>query len=256
MTTEKDKAALDIIYRLKDACIGAPYAKVAWPHRLLHDAISEIETLRATLAPAVVEPVSGDIARLKGTMRYIHRQITLNHPGVLKVIQMNVENALKEGACSSCKGLGCNDCGNTGEPFNAFIDGFDVADAAAPEPEKAQGDNTLSNEIHINKGCPYWYRSMYWDGNGDPATRYVRGDLYDAMQKEWVGERKNRQDCEAKIDDLYKLAKERREPPADLSIGKQAEQIYEWCACLTRDDAENQIRGLLGRISGVSKEGE
>ena len=31
------------------------------------------------------------------------------------------------------------------------------------------------------------------------------------------------------------------------SIGEKAAQIYDWCACLTREDAENQIRGLLGR---------
>jgi hypothetical protein len=36
----------DIIERLKEACNGHPAAKIPWPHRLLHDAIAEIERLR------------------------------------------------------------------------------------------------------------------------------------------------------------------------------------------------------------------
>lgn len=39
----------DIIDRLKEACNGHPAAKIPWPHRLLHDAISEIEHLRAVV---------------------------------------------------------------------------------------------------------------------------------------------------------------------------------------------------------------
>lgn len=37
----------DVLERLKAACVGHPHAKIAWPHRLLHDAIAEIERLRA-----------------------------------------------------------------------------------------------------------------------------------------------------------------------------------------------------------------
>lgn len=33
----------DIIQRLKAACNGHPNAQIPWPHRLLHDAIAEIE---------------------------------------------------------------------------------------------------------------------------------------------------------------------------------------------------------------------
>ena len=42
----------DIIERLNDHCVGHPYAKIEWPHRLLHDARDEIETLRAKLTIA------------------------------------------------------------------------------------------------------------------------------------------------------------------------------------------------------------
>ena len=35
----------NIIERLKEACKGHPHAKIPWPHRLLHDAIDEIERL-------------------------------------------------------------------------------------------------------------------------------------------------------------------------------------------------------------------
>lgn len=37
----------DIVTRLGAACVGHPHAKIPWPHRLLHDAIAEIEKLRA-----------------------------------------------------------------------------------------------------------------------------------------------------------------------------------------------------------------
>jgi len=40
----------DIIIRLNEACIGHPFAKIAWPHRVLHDAAQEIEALRAQVA--------------------------------------------------------------------------------------------------------------------------------------------------------------------------------------------------------------
>lgn len=40
----------DIVERLEAHCNGHPNAKIPWPHRVLHDAISEIKRLRAELA--------------------------------------------------------------------------------------------------------------------------------------------------------------------------------------------------------------
>lgn len=40
----------DIVDRINDACVGHPAAKIAWPHRLLHDARDEIVRLRAELS--------------------------------------------------------------------------------------------------------------------------------------------------------------------------------------------------------------
>ena len=36
----------DILQRLQEACVGHPHAKIPWPHRLLHDAVAEIDKLR------------------------------------------------------------------------------------------------------------------------------------------------------------------------------------------------------------------
>jgi len=36
----------DIVERLNDHCVGHPYSKIEWPHRLLHDARNEINRLR------------------------------------------------------------------------------------------------------------------------------------------------------------------------------------------------------------------
>jgi hypothetical protein len=37
----------DIVERLNEHCVGHPYAKIEWPHRLLHDARDEIARLRS-----------------------------------------------------------------------------------------------------------------------------------------------------------------------------------------------------------------
>ena len=42
MTTDPS----DIVERLRAACVGHPHANIPWPHRLLHDAMGEIELLR------------------------------------------------------------------------------------------------------------------------------------------------------------------------------------------------------------------
>jgi hypothetical protein len=50
----------DIVDRLCAACNGKP-AQIKWPHRLLHDAIAEIENLRARLLDK--EAVENDMCR-------------------------------------------------------------------------------------------------------------------------------------------------------------------------------------------------
>jgi len=47
----------DIVERLRAAYNGHPHAKGPWPHRLLHDAIAEIERLRG-LERAVLAAVA------------------------------------------------------------------------------------------------------------------------------------------------------------------------------------------------------
>lgn len=46
ITTGPNGERPDIIARLQDACVGHPHARIPWPHRLLHDAIAEITSLR------------------------------------------------------------------------------------------------------------------------------------------------------------------------------------------------------------------
>lgn len=36
-----------LVERLRAACVGHPHAKIAWPHRILHEAAAEIESLRS-----------------------------------------------------------------------------------------------------------------------------------------------------------------------------------------------------------------
>lgn len=57
---EKPTAALvtmDMPARLRAACIGHPFAKIPWPHRLLHDAAMEIERLEASRADSFTKGV-------------------------------------------------------------------------------------------------------------------------------------------------------------------------------------------------------
>lgn len=46
MPTFSPKEPQDIIDQLRVACEGHPHAIIPWPHRMLHDAIAEIEKLR------------------------------------------------------------------------------------------------------------------------------------------------------------------------------------------------------------------
>ena len=46
-----DPQTTDIVARLNEACIGHPSASIPWPHHLLHDAVAEIERLRALAVP-------------------------------------------------------------------------------------------------------------------------------------------------------------------------------------------------------------
>lgn len=44
---EPEMQKQDIVTQLREACVGHPHARISWPHRLLHDAIAEIEKLRS-----------------------------------------------------------------------------------------------------------------------------------------------------------------------------------------------------------------
>jgi hypothetical protein len=43
----------DLVKRLRSACNGHPFAKIEWPHRVLHEAADEIERLQSELNVAV-----------------------------------------------------------------------------------------------------------------------------------------------------------------------------------------------------------
>lgn len=65
MTTEAELAGL--IARLREACNGHPHAKIAWPHRVLHEAatalaalVVERDGLREALKPFVESDVDGE----------------------------------------------------------------------------------------------------------------------------------------------------------------------------------------------------
>jgi len=49
-STYESDAAGDIVNRLREACVGHPYAAIPWPHRILHEAAEEIDSLRKQLA--------------------------------------------------------------------------------------------------------------------------------------------------------------------------------------------------------------
>ena len=46
LTIDDKTETPDIVDRLKEAMVGYPYAKIPWPHRMLHEAADEIERLR------------------------------------------------------------------------------------------------------------------------------------------------------------------------------------------------------------------
>ena len=53
--------------RLRQACNGHPYAKIPWPHRLLHEAADEIERLQTAIRETLTENAhlaDGDVCTL------------------------------------------------------------------------------------------------------------------------------------------------------------------------------------------------
>lgn len=81
-------SACAIQARLKDACDGHPYAKIPWPHRLLHDAIDCIVALRAQAAPQDADKLRAENERLREALTeceseidaYIRQEYPLDHP--------------------------------------------------------------------------------------------------------------------------------------------------------------------------------
>lgn len=47
MSAISSEAVAGLVERLKEACSGHPHAKIAWPHRLLHEAVEAIVALRS-----------------------------------------------------------------------------------------------------------------------------------------------------------------------------------------------------------------
>ena len=140
------------------------------------------------------ELIEKDNRQLKGTLRYILRQIELNHSGLLQVIKQNATHALMKchKVCSSCKGIGldCNDCGGTGEPFNAFTEGYDIKAALEAKPTDAPDKDGMTKEtqqdmpdvIWIKRGGHQeadWVNALPIPGH---ATSYTRTDSLTAIE--------------------------------------------------------------------------
>ena len=51
----KQPACSALSLRLRQACNGHPYAKIPWPHRLLHEAADEIERLQTAISETLTE---------------------------------------------------------------------------------------------------------------------------------------------------------------------------------------------------------
>ncbi len=68
----------DIIDQINEACVGYPYAKIAWPHRLLHDARDTITTLRARVSELL--RFNNEFEARAREAERIHRMLTTARP--------------------------------------------------------------------------------------------------------------------------------------------------------------------------------
>jgi len=66
--TPTDPSPADVVGKLRALCVGHPYAKVAWPHRELHEAADLITALEARAEKA--ERERDDLAAM---IRELHR---------------------------------------------------------------------------------------------------------------------------------------------------------------------------------------
>ena len=61
----------DLVERLRAACNGHPHAKIAWPHRILHEAADRIEALERELSEARALVAEANNS-LYGSQGYFH----------------------------------------------------------------------------------------------------------------------------------------------------------------------------------------
>lgn len=66
MTQSGDAASL--VGQLRQACIGHPFAKIEWPHRLLHEAADTIEAMATCKPPLQVQTLAETLAERHKTL--------------------------------------------------------------------------------------------------------------------------------------------------------------------------------------------
>lgn len=72
----------DIIKRLELSCDGHPFAKIAWPHRLLHDAISLI---KKKIEEAT--DLKGENEALRKKLQMMHRRAQIAETAINKAVK-------------------------------------------------------------------------------------------------------------------------------------------------------------------------
>ena len=84
----------DLVERLRAACNGHPHAKIAWPHRILHEAADRIEALERERA-ALRDERDSLIAAAPALLAALKNAIETHHSGSGRWLQTAYEAIAK-----------------------------------------------------------------------------------------------------------------------------------------------------------------
>jgi len=84
----------DLVERLRAACNGHPHAKIAWPHRILHEAADRIEALERERA-ALRDERDSLIAAAPAQLAALKNAIETHHSGSGRWLQTAYEAIAK-----------------------------------------------------------------------------------------------------------------------------------------------------------------
>lgn len=182
---------LDIVDRLLDACVGQP-AKIAWPHRLLRDAVDEINRLRA-------KPHCDEGKALEALQRIVDwvDDAFNGNPVIMEMLEQD-EKAIRAALTSPPMASGWVEREDRQEPYTAIAELGDTS--SLPDKERNSLEQKLRKGLEDRDAeIARLTASLYWakqspcptaseaTGKVDDETIKAMAYAYEAERASYVG---------------------------------------------------------------------